>query len=162
MIDPFATPSENTAPEVDKPAITTDKPEGGKSGLSITYKGNNIDPWIVAYADSVDDALAIASDPRMPELMKQVRKGSDFFVSTGKGSAAPSASPGANAPQGGSQSPARGNPPGVPVVACAHGNRNYVSKANWAALFCGAPQGTPDDQKCEPLWRDKSGNFKER
>lgn len=164
MNDPFASAVENTAPPVAEtaPVVTTEKPEGanGAKGLSITYKGNNRDPWIVAYADTVSDALLIAADPQMPELMKLVRKGSEFFVSTGPQGDAPSASSAPATPQGGSQGGGKPNPPGVPSINCNHGPRNYVSKANWAALFCGAPQETPDNEKCEPLWRQKDGSYK--
>jgi hypothetical protein len=38
---------------------------------------------------------------------------------------------------------------------CPHG-RSLVQKANWTALFCDGPDG----DKCEPLWKQKNGEFK--
>lgn len=164
MIDPFANSIETQAEQqpVSSPVVTTEKPEGATStaGLSITYKGTSRDPWIVIHAETVDDALATAADPRMPDLMRLVRKGSEFFVGTLPAKPDTDTSSAAQSAPGASQAGGKTNPPGVPAINCAHGPRNYVAKSNWAALFCSAPQGTIDSEKCEPLWRDKFGNYK--
>ncbi|WP_145500933.1 hypothetical protein [Streptomyces sp. CFMR 7] len=52
---------------------------------------------------------------------------------------------------------------GIPSGECAHGARVFrqgeSAKGPWAALFCGAPQGTDKSQQCKALFRQKDGSF---
>lgn len=162
MIDPFADSIENQPTE---PTSAPSEPTLPAVAMAVkpvlTFKGSaGYDaPWLVLHCDSVDDALAVTGSPKLKLLLERVEKVSKAFAV-----AAPSAgaSTAPNGAQAAPQSPQRPNPPGVPVINCTHGPRNYVAKANWAALFCSAPQGTIDSDKCDPLWRDKFGNYKAR
>ncbi|MFE9660335.1 hypothetical protein [Streptomyces sp. NPDC005955] len=48
--------------------------------------------------------------------------------------------------------------PAAAVGDCPHGRtlrEGQGAKGSWAALFCNAPKGA----QCDPLWRQKDGNF---
>lgn len=160
--DPFAKAVENKKEE---PMAETDSATIAESDpvaeVVTTIKlGAGYDaPWIVMHAPNVESARRLQTSPEFKthlehtfEVWKHVRGmvdemglGAVSKPSGGSGSAGPRES--------------RPNPPGVPEIACEHGIRAYVSKGTWAALFCAAPEGTPDSQKCEPYWKQKSGKF---
>lgn len=167
MIDPFAGSVENNVPEtteVDPPvAVTREALANGELVTTIKYGTGYDAPWDVLHTDSVESTDAILSSPafvahveRVYNIWRFTRKKTAALLAEDEGGATPAARPAAS--QGGSQGQGRGNPPGVPAINCEHGTRNYVAKANWAALFCAAPQ--EEANKCEPLWRDKFGNYK--
>lgn len=157
MIDPFADAIENTPAPEPETANDANVPAPVDADVKpvLTFKGGrDFDAaWVVLHCESTADALAATRDPQLKELLERTKKIGEQFSGSAGGGAAPRP-----APATGNQ--ARDLPPGVPEIQCEHGRRNYVSKANWAALFCAAPQGTPDEQKCTPLWRDKFGNYK--
>lgn len=167
MIDPFANAVENTAPvEPELPNMdpSPEAPPAPVEGVKpvLTFKGGAgyDSAWVVLHCDSTEAALAATHDPGLKSLLDRVQLIGKSFAGTGAASVAPSRPAASQGSQG--ATPQRPNPPGVPSIDCDHGPRNYVAKANWAALFCGSPQGTPDHEKCQPLWRDKFGNYKAR
>lgn len=164
--DPFAKAVENKKKEEPMTsendyAVTTTETPNPNGEVVTTYKlGSGYDaPWIVVHSNGVDEARKLATSPtfkahldhtftvwqHMRDQVSEMGLGAASKPSGGSGSALPRES--------------RPNPPGVPEIACEHGMRAYVSKGNWAALFCAAPEGTPDHEKCEPYWKQKSGKF---
>lgn len=161
--DPFAKAVENkTETPKAEPADVEVTEETTAEGMVVTtfkLSGSHDAPWIVTHAKSIAEARAIQTSTDFKShlahtfiVWKYIR---ESVESEGLGAA--SKASGGSGGAGGRE--ARPNPPGVPEVACAHGPRAYVSKANWSALFCGAPEGTPDNQKCEPHWKQKDGSF---
>lgn len=161
--DPFAKAVENKkeepmANENDVTATETVTPEGE---IVTTFKlGAGYDaPWIVTHAPSVGEARKLSTTPAFRahvdhtfEVWKYLRSQVDEM---GLGAASkPSGGPPSSSPR-----ESRPLPPGVPEIRCNHGVRAYVSKGSWAALFCAAPEGTPDREKCPPYWKQKSGEF---
>lgn len=164
MIDPFASKTENKQ-EANTTTTSDAIPEVTVSGneIGITFKkgAGYSHPWVTLKAPSVlaalemigiDDADQLPKSQQLKALLDRVATIGEFWTG---GYDTPKAST-ARTQNGG-----KPNPPGVPEIECQHGPRNYVAKNNWAALFCSAPQGTPDEEKCEPLWKDKkTGEFK--
>jgi hypothetical protein len=161
--DPFAKAVENKKeePMTENDDVTVTESGDSIAGVVTTIKlGAGYDaPWIVMHAPDVAAARRLQASAEFKthldhtfEVWKHVRSKVDEM---GLGAV--------SKPSGGSASAlprdSRPNPPGVPEIDCEHGRRAYVSKGNWAALFCAAPEGTPDSEKCEPYWKQKSGKF---
>lgn len=100
-------------------------------------------------------ALEIINNPEFGDLLKRVKDVAEYWTG-GLSQRNSGGIGGGNRPQGqGSRNGPQTLPDGVPEIPCRHGTRVYVSRANWRALFCAAPQDTPSDEKCPPMWWDK-------
>lgn len=161
--DPFAKAVENKTetPKAEPDDVTVTEMVTPEGMVVTTFKlsGAHDAPWIVTHAASIREARAIQNGADFKAhlthtftVWKYIR---ETVESEGLASA-PKASGGSGSP---GDREARPNPPGVPQIDCDHGPRAYVSKANWTALFCSAPEGTPDSRKCEPFWKQKDGSF---
>ncbi|MGW9170124.1 hypothetical protein [Streptomyces decoyicus] len=183
MSDPFAAdPFAETNPwEIGQPAAQaatdTSRPEAPMSDgnkVRVTLKaGKGFDaPWITIDGTSIEDALAqMQKGQPLMELLTRTAQVGSHFASLGEGGARPASAASPVAPPqfvngqlqgGGVPAPAAPAPaPASGGLVCAHGPRNHVVKPNWEAMFCSAPQGTPEEQKCAPMWKDKkTGQFK--
>lgn len=158
--DPFAKAVENkTETPKAEPADVTVTEETTAEGMVVTtfkLSGAHGAPWIVTHAKSITEARAIQTSADFKAHLAHTFVVWKFILETVESEGLSSAS---KAPSDAGAKEARPNPPGVPEVDCNHGRRAYVSKPNWSALFCGAPEGTPDSQKCEPWWKQKDGTF---
>lgn len=161
--DPFAKAVENKKEEPMTDSNSVDISETtNAAGLVVTTikLGSGYDaPWIVVHAPDIASARKLQTSPEFKTHLDHTfevwRHARSMVEDMGLGAA--------SKPSGGSASAlpreSRPNPPGIPEIDCEHGRRAYVSKGNWAALFCAAPEGTPDSEKCEPYWKQKSGKF---
>jgi hypothetical protein len=121
--------------------------------ITLKFGGGYDAPWAVIRAGDAETAKERIQEAQRTGLLEMIAKASGH-VSTligdkpsGGGQSRPAPRPG-----GGSQAPAET----VDGDSCTHGRR-LVDKGSWAAKFCGHPDKS---QQCEPLWRDKQGNFK--
>ncbi|WP_327294427.1 hypothetical protein [Streptomyces sp. NBC_01197] len=174
--DPFGTTSpwesHEAANNAQEPPVTTpiaSSPNPFKIGMTLKAAAGYDAEWFTptVYGASAEqtarDAKALVAAMKNEGLIELVSRAADYVRSTyNPGTpSTPVAQPTFQNGQVVHQPVAQ-----APVAAgggytCAHGNRNYKNGGSWEAQFCGAPQGTPKDQQCAPLWKDKkTGEFK--
>lgn len=152
------TPKKENKPVTSAP----DGPAPFKIGFTLKA-GNGFDAeWLTptVYGHSADETAKRGAELltaiKAEGLIELTSKAADYTRSQYKGGGNPG---GGSAPKrfNGGKVETAGAAPKTAGDDCPHG-RSLVSKANWTALFCDGP----DDDKCEPLWKQKDGSFKSK
>jgi hypothetical protein len=140
-------------------------PVSEREFLTVTLKaGTGYDaPWLVAHANSVEEALEFLKHPDLDELMDlTARKGKELAKAFGGSQSF--AKPAASGSGGGWSKPAKQEPagdvewdPDAEEYTCVHGGavqrKGESDKGPWTGYFCPQPKGSPD--QCRPKFLNK-------
>lgn len=162
--DVFAPKAEETAPVTDNNLVQNVAASSDDFVATLKYGAGYDAPWLVV-RDATSEGLKQKLEGAAGSgLMETIAKAAAMAAALAPGKPAAQAAPATTAPptfQNGQVQYGAAPAPAAGGYTCAHGARNYKNGGSWEAQFCGAPQGTPKDQQCAPLWKDKkTGDFK--